>query len=231
MDILFRGIIVFFTLSIFSACTTYTGDKLLRLPEQSRTDGENKTISNAKGGVSEILDNLGVSKETKTSFEKISPKSLIHDSEPLKLNLVDKKLVVTGADTNIAFANNSIIISTGYLHISHSGNNIVICGSDVDISHDGSLGNGSLVISKGKIKISHATNTLVYAIKGVEISHALNVCAFNTPMRKTSWGHINNILVKPLFHEETAPNKSLQPTPKSGATELNRYHLVFKQIN
>lgn len=159
-----------------------------------------------------MLDRLGISEAEKTALDTISPRSVIRDSETLKLIRVHNQLVVAGANTNIAFATNSIIISTGALHISHSGNNIVVCGSDVDISHDGTLGNGSLVLSKGEVTISHAGNTLIYALKGVEISHARNVRAFNTRERKTSWGHINNDLVKPLFREETVPNKSLQPT-------------------
>jgi len=211
-----RTIVAVFTLALVSACSTYTGDSLLRLSEQPSNYNQNRIISKAKDGVTDILDSLGVSDETKTSFAKIAPKNIIRDSEPLKLTHIDNQLVVAGGDTNIAFATNSIIISTGALHISRSGNNIVVCGSDVDISHDGSLGNGSLVISKGKTKIGHAKNTLIYAINGVEISHARNVRAFNTRERKTSWGHINNNLVKPLFHEETAPNKSLQPTGSAG---------------
>lgn len=216
MNIAFRNIAVVFTLALVCACTTYTGDSLLRLPEQSSAYDQSRIISKAKGGVSDILDSLGITEKEKTSLEKIALKSVVRDSESLKLTHVDNQLVVAGADTNIAFATNSIIISVGALHISHSSNNIVICGGDVDISHDGSLGNGSLVVSKGKTKISHAGNTLIYAINGVEISHARNVRAFNTRERKTSWGHINNSLVKPLFHEETAPNKLLQPTGSAG---------------
>ena len=225
MKITFRALAVAFTFTSVSACTTYTGDSLLKLSEQLSTYDQSKIISKAKGGVSNILDSLELSEEAITSLMKISPASVILDSESVKLIRVDNQLVVAGADTNIAFATNSIIISTGALHISHSSNNVIICGDDVDISHDGSLGSGnlgsaqlgsgsqsigSLVISKGKTKISHARNTLIYAIKGVKISHARNVQAFNTSERKTSSGYINNILVKPLFHKETAPNKSLK---------------------
>jgi hypothetical protein len=216
MNIAFRALAVAFAWALVSACTTYTGDSLLRLPEQTSTYNQSRTISKAKNGVSEILDSLGIPKDAKTPFENIAPSSVIRDSGPLKLNRINNQLVVAGDDTNIAFATNSIIISTGTLHISHSGNNVIVCGGDVDISHDGGLGSGSLVISKGQTKISHAGNTLIYAIKGVEISHAQNVRAFNTRERKTSGGHINNILVKPLFHEETAPSKSLQPTSSAG---------------
>ena len=187
----------------------------MRLPERTSACDQNEIISKAKSGVSDILDKLGVSAEKKASIEKITPKDIIHDSEPLTLTRVDNQLVVSGANTNISFATNSIIISTGTLHISHSGNNIIVCSSDVDISHDGSIGNGSLVVSKGKTRISHAGNTLIYAINGVVISHAYNVKAFNTRERKTSWGHINNIIVEPLFYEETAP-KSLHPTGSAG---------------
>jgi hypothetical protein len=214
MNHIAKALVAVITLALFSACSTYTGDSLLRLPEQSATYNQTNIISKATNGVSEILDSLGVSKETKNSFEKIVPENVIRDSAPLKLTHIDNQLVVSGAATNIAFATNSIIISTGTLHISHSGNNIVVCGSDIDISHDGSLRNGSLVISKGKTKISHARNTLIYAIKGVEISHPHNVTAFNTRERKTSWGHINNIIVEPLFQGDTASNKAL-PSPRA----------------
>jgi len=216
MNHTYRAILAIFTLALVSACATYTGDNLLKIPEEPSTSNQNRTISKAKEGVSEILDSLGVPEEKKTSFEKIALKDVIRDNEPLKLTRIDNQLVVARAKTDISYATNSIIISTGALHISHSGNNIIVCGNDVDISHDGSLGNGSLVISKGKTKISHAGNTLIYAIKGVEISHANHVRAFNTRERKTSWGHINNIIVKPLFQEETAPNESLQLTGVAG---------------
>ena len=211
MNHTYRAILAIFTLALVSACATYTWDNLLKLLEQPSTSNQNRTISKAKEGVSEILDRLGVSEEKKTSFEKIALKDVIRDSEPLKLTRIGNQLVVARAKTDISYATNSIIISIGALHISHSGNNIIECGSDVDISHDGSLGNGSLVISKGKTKISHAEN-----IKGVEISHVNHVKAFNTRERKTSWGHINNIIVKPLFQEETAPNESLQLTGAVG---------------
>ena len=201
-----------FTLALVSGCSTYTGDNLLRLSEQSSTYDNNIAISKAKDGVSDLLDSLGVSEETKTSLEKIVPKSVIRYSKPIKLTHIDYQLVLAGGDTNIAFATNSIIISTGALHISHSDNNIIVCGSDVEISHDGGrLGNGSFVISKGKTKISQARNTHIYAINGIKISHARNVKSFNARERKTSWGHINEAIVEPLFQEETAPNKSLQP--------------------
>ncbi|WP_051148507.1 hypothetical protein [Desulfospira joergensenii] len=203
-------------LAVLSACSTYTGDNLLKFPEQRSSYDQSKIISKAKRGVSDILDRFGVPEERKTVFDKITPKEIIHDSEPLTMTRVDHQLVVAGASTNISFATDSIIISTGILHISHSSNNIIVCGSDVYISHDGSMGKGSLVISKGKSKISHAGNTLIYAINGVVISHAHNVKAFNTRERKTSWGHINNIIVAPLFQEETAPGKSPRPTGSAG---------------
>lgn len=212
MNHIFRAVVAVFTLTLVSACSTYTGDNLLRLPEQSSTHNQEIIISETKDGVSDILDSLGVSEEMKKSLGEISPKNIIRDSKPLKLNNIDNQLVVAGADANIAFATNSIIISIGALHIAHSGNNVVVSGGDVEISHDGSSGNGSLVISKGKTKISHAENSLIYAIKGVEISHARNIRAFNTRERKTSRGYINNNFVKPLFREETEPKKSLQPT-------------------
>ncbi|MCP4722063.1 MAG: hypothetical protein GY860_21610 [Desulfobacteraceae bacterium] len=201
-----------FILALISACSPYTGDRLLRLSEQSRTYNQSSIISKVKGSMSDILDSLGVPEETKASFEKIAPENIICANESLKLTHVGNQLVVAGANTNISFATNSIIISTGALHISHSANNFIVCGSDVDISHDGSMGNGSLVISKGKTKISHAGNTIIYAIKGVEVSHAHNVKSFNTLERKTSWGNINNVIVEPLFHEETAPNTYEPPS-------------------
>lgn len=216
MNHTYRAILAIFTLALVTACATYTGDNLLKLPEKPSTYNQDRTISKAKEGVSDILDSLGIPEETKKSFEKIAPKDVIRESEPLKLTRINNQLVVARTNTDISFATNSIIISIGALNISHSGNNIIVCGSDIDISHDGGLGSGSLVISRGKTKISHARNTLVYAIKGVAISHANNVKAFNTHERKTSWGHINNIIVKPLFYEEATPNKSFQLTGVAG---------------
>jgi hypothetical protein len=216
MSLVSRAMAAAFTLTLVSACSTYTGDNLLRLPAQSSTHDQDRIISKAKDGVSDILDSLGVSEEKKGSLQKISPKNVIRDSGSLELTHIDNLLVVGGADANIAFAKNSIIISMGALHISHSSNNIVVCGGDVVISHDGSSGSGSLVISKGKTKITHAGDTLIYAVNGVEISHARSAKAFNTGKRKTSWGHINNIIVEPLFREETAPNRPLLPTGPAG---------------
>ncbi len=212
MNVTLRVIMVACVFASVTACATYTGDMLLQLPEQSSIYDQSVTISKAKDGVSDVLDSLVISEEEKASLKKISPKSIIRDSEPLKVTHVDNQLLIARMDTNIAFARNSIIISTGALHVSHSSNNIIVCGGDVEISHDGRLGNGSLIISKGKTKIGHAGNTLIYAIKGVEVSHGRNVRAFNTIERKTSWGHVNNILVKPLFKEEAVTNKSHQPT-------------------
>lgn len=208
MKIAIHAKVAFIILAFVSACSTYSGDSLLGLPGKSSTHKQAMIISRVKADVSAIFDSLGVSEETKTTFENISPKNVIRDSGSLKLTHIINQLLITQGNTNIANATNSIIISTGSVHISHSSNNIVISGSNVDISHDGSTGNGSLVISKGKTKISHAKNNLIYAIKGLEISHASNVKAFNTRNRNTSWGHINNIIVKPLFLEEILHSES-----------------------
>lgn len=202
-----------------SACATYVGDKLLKLPEESVAYDQSRIVAKAKRGVSDMLEILGLPEERKASFKKISPRGVIRDDQPLKLTGVHHQLIIAEADTNIGFATDSIIISGGPLHISHSGNNIVICGRDVDISHDGSLRarrslnsssgkGGSLIISKGKINIGHAGNSLIYALNGVEISNAHNVRAFNTSDREISWGHINNIVVDPLFQKEKAPNRA-----------------------
>jgi len=202
MTLIFRIIVIAIVIASVSACTTYTGDNLIKLSEQPVTYKQQRIIAKAQQGVADILDRLEISTKRKAAFETISPLSVIRDNEPLTLTRVDNQLVVAGQNTTIAYAANSIIISSGPLHISHSGNNVIVCGGDVDISHDGSIGHGSLIISKGKTEISHAGNSLIYAIKGVEISHARNVHAFNTRERKTSWGHINNSLIEPLFREE-----------------------------
>nr|WP_320050201.1 hypothetical protein [uncultured Desulfuromonas sp.] len=203
MSFVLRTVLVALVITSVSACTTYTGDSLLQLTEQPVTYEQQRTIAKAQQGVADILDRMKIPQERKAVFETISPVGVIRDNEPLTLSRVQNQLVIAGQNVTIAHAINSIIISSGALHISHGGNNAIVCGGDVDISHDGSMGNGSLVISKGKTKISHAGNSLIYAIGGVEISHARNVHAFNTRERKTSWGHINNILIKPLFREET----------------------------
>jgi len=204
----FRTMAIVFVLASVSACTTYPGDRILQLYDQSNAYDEGKIISTARVGVADILSSLTISEDTKNSLGKIAPIAVIREIKPLDLAFADNQLVVAKGDANISFASNSIIIVNGILNIAHSSNNIIVCGSDVDISHDGSMGEGSLVISKGKTTISHAGNTIIYAIKGTEISHARNVKAFNTSERKTSWGHINNILVKPLFEDEASPSKS-----------------------
>ena len=202
MAFILRLVVIAVVAVSVSACTTYSGDSLLKLTAQPVTYEQQVLIAKAQQGVADILDRLEISQERKAAFEMIAPLSVIRDNEPLTLTRVDNQLVVAGQNTTIAYAANSIIISSGPLHISHSGNNVIVCGGDVDISHDGSIGHGSLVISKGKTEISHAGDSLIYAIEGVEISHARNVHAFNTRERKTSWGHINNILITPLFREE-----------------------------
>ncbi len=207
MAFVFRLVVIAIVVASVSACTTYTGDSLLQLTEQPVTFEEQTTIAKAQRGVADILDRLEISQERRAAFETIAPVSVIRDKESLTLNRVHNQLVVAGQNTRIAHAANSIIISSGPLHISHSSNNVIVCAGDVDISHDGSMGNGSLVISKGKAEISHAGNSLIYAIEGVEISHARNVHAFNTRERKTSWGRIDNILIKPLFREEIDPGR------------------------
>lgn len=203
MAFILRLVVIAVVVVSVAACTTYTGDSLLQLTEQPVTNEQQRIIAKAQQGVADILDRLEIPDERKAAFETIAPVSVIRDNEPLTLTRVHNQLVIAGQNVTISHATNSIIISSGALHLSHGSNNVIVCGGDVDISHDGSVGHGSLVISKGKTEISHAGNSLIYAIGGVKISHARNVHAFNTRERKTSWGHINNILIKPLFHEET----------------------------
>ena len=76
-----RAIVAIFTLAIISACSTYTGDNLMRLPEQSSTCNQNRTISKAKEGVSDILDSLGVSEEAKTFFKKIIINTILYQEK------------------------------------------------------------------------------------------------------------------------------------------------------
>jgi hypothetical protein len=214
MNRIFRLVATATLLILVSACTTtYEGDNLLKLPEQPVAHDQTRLISKTRSDVSNMLNALNLPEERKKNFENVSPTVVVHDNQPLDLNQIDDQLIVSRAYANIAFASNSIIISDGALHISHSGNNVIICGGDVDISHDGSEGNGSLVISRGRVKISHARNSLIYALHGVEISHASNVQAFNTHERKTSWGHISNILVKPLFSDEITASPPPQQQP------------------
>ncbi len=207
MKYTFWAAVVILSLALVSACSTFSGDRLLKLPEQTITYNQDSIILKAKNGVSAILDSFGVPEEIKASFENIFLEKVISDSEPLELTHIFNQLVISRADVNISSATDSIIVTTGNVHISHSNNNVVVCGSDIDISHDGNTGKGSLVISKGKIEIGHARSTLIYAIKGVKISFATDVSGFNTLDRKTSWGHINNIIIKPLFQEEIRSSK------------------------
>ena len=73
MNITFRTIAATFALASVSACTTYSGDSLLRLPEQSNAYDQSRILSKVKGDVSDILDSLGISEEVKISLEKKFP--------------------------------------------------------------------------------------------------------------------------------------------------------------
>jgi hypothetical protein len=63
-------------------------------------------------------------------------------------------------------------------------------------------------------------NTTLYAPGGVKVSHQNNVISYNTDKRETSWGHINNIVVDPLFKKENTFNKNSQQDAVKDAAPL-----------
>lgn len=202
-----RVLATLFILALFTGCTTYSGDKALQITTKLNTVNETKMLTVTKSDVSEIIASLELSEQDRARFESISPKKVYQRHHSGKILLLDGELFVADGDTMIPMATNSIILSNSDLEIAHSSNNIIISSSDIDISHDGSRGNGSLVISKGKIQISHAHNSLIYAVKGLEVAHARHVKAFNTQQWKTSFGHIDNTSIAPLFHDEVVTDK------------------------
>lgn len=202
-----RVVTTLFIFALITGCTTYSGDNALQLTTKLNTFDEAKLLTMAKSDVSEIIASLKLSEKERAKFERISPESVYQRHDVDKILMLDSQLLIANGDTTIPFASHSIIISNGSLQIAHSSNNIVISNGDIDISHDGSQGDGSLILSKGKIHISHAHNSLIYAVKGLEISHARYVRAFNTQHWKTSFGHINNTSIPPLFHDEVVADK------------------------
>ena len=186
-----RVVTTLFIFALITGCTTYSGDNALQLTTKLNTFDEAKLLTMAKSDVSEIIASLKLSEKERAKFERISPESVYQRHDVDKILMLDSQL----------------LIANGSLQIAHSSNNIVISNGDIDISHDGSQGDGSLILSKGKIHISHAHNSLIYAVKGLEISHARYVRAFNTQHWKTSFGHINNTSIPPLFHDEVVADK------------------------
>lgn len=180
-----------------AGCAERAGDRLLNIPD--RADDERDGVERTLNGVAALLERLPLPAERKRRLESLRPTRVIRESRRLDLDLTSDAIVLTQADIEVSAATNTIIVAAGSIRIAHCESSIVISGRDVAISHDGSRGGGSLVVSKGSTRISHARNTLIYAVEGVQVSFANDVRAFNTPDRVTSWGHIDNTLIEPLF--------------------------------
>jgi hypothetical protein len=202
-----RALVAAIVLSVCAGCSTYVGDRLLKVPEEYAEHEDAVTIVRVLERVRELVARLNLPEERAAVLITLSPTAVVHGQNPLDLDFMEHRLILAAADSKVAFARDSVILAAGSLHISHSGNNVIIGGGDVDISHDGSFGRGSLVVARGRIAISHASNTLVYAPGGVDISHARDVWAFNTPDGGASRGDIRNLAVKPLFREEAASGR------------------------
>lgn len=214
-----------------ASCASTPGEKILGLTEGELTRDESKVLLKAKSLTTELLKHLDIPTKQKSAFEAISLKRVIRADQFARLPTVHDTLVIAGGDIDIAFAKNSLVVARGVTHISHSSNNIVVAANNIDVSHDGSDGSGSLLIAKGKIEVSHARNSIVSSPIGVNVSHANSVVAYNTPDRKTSWGEIDNRIVRPIFTErstlkgaDTTPSRTVDVA--SSTTPTSTMNLV-----
>ncbi len=164
--------------------------------------------------LSKLYDELGLPEKRKISIDSISTYGLVQENKNIKFAHEKQKVFLINGDIHISHCHSSIVIATGNIDISNGSNNILISGNNVEVSHDRG---GSIIVAKGSVDISFAYNTTVHAPGGLEISHPRNVIEYNTENRKTSWGHVNNILIEPLFKSETPFNKSIQPTAGASA--------------
>lgn len=181
---------------------TYPADNALKITDiPTKLDSKNEKEMVWKS-IKDIYSALGLKNERAIDIGNIEDYDLRVEKGNLKTSCEQKVIAIATGDIESAFCSGSIFIARGNVTISHSSKNIIIASGSVNIAHDGDDDDGSLVISNKNVKISHAAGSTVYAVDGLEISFSNKVTAFNTSSRKTSWGHINNIEIKPLFKNE-----------------------------
>ena len=184
---------------LLTGCASYTGDKLISLTHLPVQPESHAALVKTEEMVSKLYDHFKLPEERKISMDGILSYGLVQDNKPVEFSHEQRQVFLINGDIRISHCYNSVVVATGSINISHGGRNILVSGKNIRISHD--RGN-SIVIAGGHVDIAFATNTTVYAPGGVKISHPDNVIAYNTENRETSWGHVNNVLIDPLFRAE-----------------------------
>jgi len=189
---------------IITGCATYTGDKLIELTSLPAEPENHENLLKVAKAIDSLYDELQLPDERKIPLDDIHNYDLILEKDDIKFAREKQKVFLIKGNIHVSHCHNSIIIARGNIDISHGSNNILISGNNVNISHDRG---GSIVVARGKTDISFANNTTIYSTGDLKISHPRNVISLNTDKRKTSWVHINNILIDPLFEFEESFNK------------------------
>ena len=189
---------------IFTGCATYTGDKVISLAHLPVKPESHTTLVKVEEMVGQLYDHFELPEKRKIPIDDILSYELVQDNRAVEFSHEQRKVFLINGDIHISHCHNSIVVATGSIDISHGSKNILVSGKNIQISHD--RGN-SIVIASGTVDISFASNTTIYAPGGMKISHPSNVLAYNTENRKTSWGHVNNVLIDPLFKSEEAVKK------------------------
>ena len=107
-------------------------------------------------------------------------------------------VVFINKDSDIAFVQDSIVISTGDLNISHSTNSIIIANGNLNISNDGvnqdsNTDDGSIIYNKQDVNVSHSYGSVFLFEHHVETSFIYDGDCINTGTTNSSHGQCNEI--------------------------------------
>ncbi|WP_438971823.1 hypothetical protein [Methylophaga sp.] len=204
-----RKVFLFFIFLMITGCASYTGDKLVSFVSLPVEPSSHENLFKVEHRLLKLYDELKLPEERRIPLNSISTYELIQENKNINFAHEKGKVFLIDGDIHVSHCHSSIVVASGNIDISHGSNNILISGKNIEVSHDRG---GSLIVANGSVDISFANNTTIYAPRGLEISHPRNVISYNTQDRKTSWGHVNNILIEPLFKSENTFNKSMQPT-------------------
>jgi hypothetical protein len=199
---------------ILTGCASYTGDNLVSYSSLPIEPNNHENLLKVEERLLNLYDELKLPEERRVTLSLIPTYELIQENRSINFAHEKKKVFLVNGDIHVSHCHNSIVIASGDIDISHGSNNILISGKNVEVSHDRG---GSIIIANGSVEISFANNTTVYAPGGLAISHPSNVISYNTEHRKTSRGHVNNIIIDSLFKNENTFNKSIQPTANASA--------------
>ena len=199
--------------SIFTGCASYTGDTLVSYSSLPVEPNSHKNLLKVEERLLILYDELKLPEERRVPINLVSNYKLIQENKSINFSHEKNKVFLINGDVHVSHCHKSIVIASGNIDISHGSNNVLISGKNIKVSHDRG---GSIIIAHGSVDISFANNTTIYAPGGLEVSHPSNVISYNTEHRKTSRGHVNNIIIDPLFKKESTYYKLNQPTADTG---------------